>query len=77
MKTWRMAGLALVALPLFLADAAPVQAQPIPNVSPSRVVPRAPRVKPRPARVAPRTRPPVVAPGVPRPAVVPRRLPKP
>lgn len=77
MKTWRMAGLALIALPLCLADAAPAYAQPVPRVVPPAVAPRVPR-KVRPARVAPRPRPPVVAPGVPRPVpAVPRRIPRP
>jgi hypothetical protein len=78
MKAWRICTAAMLALPLWMGDLASAAAQPVPvpHVVPPHVAPR-PRVKPRPPRAAPVPRPPVVAPRVPRPAlVVPKRVPK-
>ena len=76
MKTLHVLGLAVVGVPLWLFDVAPVAAQPVPHVVPPRVAPPPARVRPRPARAAPVPRPPVVAPVAPHPALVPRHLPK-
>ncbi len=76
MNAWRTGFVALLALPLWAGDLAPVAAQPVPHVAPPVVAPR-PRVRPRPARVAPVPRPPVVTPPAPKAPRVPKRVPKP